>query len=74
VIGDGRRDVSIKASEEGRMRLRERARFGAALAQCAPIRGRRKLGMDLSNKLPEKIHHATRVIGKCCCGVVRRQR
>jgi hypothetical protein len=39
------------------MRLRERARVSAALAQCALIRCRRELRLDLLNLLPDKINH-----------------
>jgi hypothetical protein len=41
------------------MRLRERARASAALARCALIRCRCKLRLDLSQLLPDKIHHKT---------------
>ena len=42
------------------MRLRGRARVSAALTRCALIRGRCKLRLDLSNLLPDKVHHKTR--------------
>ena len=42
------------------MRLRKRARISAALAQGALTRTRRKLGLDLLNLLPDKVHHKTR--------------
>src|SRR6201984_3772544 len=42
------------------MRLRGRARVSAAPSQCALIRCRCKLRLDLSNLLPDKIHHKTR--------------
>ena len=40
-------------------RLRERARVSAALTQCAHIRCRFKLRLNLSKLLPDKIHHKT---------------
>jgi len=41
------------------MRLRERSRVSAALTQFALIRGPCQLRLDLSNLLPDKIHHKT---------------
>jgi len=40
--------------------VREGARLGAALTWCALIRYRCKLGLDLSNLLPDKVRHETR--------------
>ena len=42
------------------MRPRERARVSAVLAQCALIRCRLKLRQNLSNLLPDEIHHKAR--------------